>query len=311
MPGFMEFVRGLVNLRAHQRGCVLTIGSFDGLHLGHQALIRRAMTLAARAARSSMVLTFEPMPRDVLAPASAPARLTNFRERWRLIESLGVDICTVLHFNEHFRALSGAQFLDLLLREFQVHAIVVGHDFRFGRGGEMSATMLETACQPLGVTVDIVPPVLRGAERISSTAVRDALQAGEFRHAAALLGRPYRMRGRVVNGQRLGRTLGFPTANLRLRRRRSPLAGIFAVRVLGAGPEPRPGVASLGTRPTVGGGELLLETHIMDFDGDLYGRELEIEFVARLRDELNFASLDELVVQMRRDTAEAREILAA
>ena len=307
----MEFVRGLVNLRAHQHGSVLTIGSFDGLHLGHQALIRRTMALAARAARSSMLLTFEPMPRDVLAPAAAPARLTNFRERWRLIESFGIDIYTVLHFDEQFRTLSGAQFLELLMREFQVHAIVVGHDFRFGRGGEMSASMLETACRPLGVTVDIVPPVLRGAERISSTAVRDALQAGEFQHAATLLGRPYRMRGRVVSGQRLGRSLGFPTANLRLRRRRSPLAGIFAVRVLGVEPQPLAGVTSLGTRPTVGGGELLLETHIMDFDGELYGRELEIEFVARLRDELHFASLDELVLQMRRDAAEARAILAA
>ncbi len=298
-------------MRADQRGSVLTIGAFDGLHLGHQALINRTLLLAHRAARPAMVLTFEPLPREVLARGAAPARLTNFRERWRLLESFGVDSLTVLRFNETLRQTRGAQFVDLLTRELQAHAIVIGHDFRFGHGGEMTAGMLEEAGGRLGVAVEIVAPVLHGTTRVSSSAVRNALTAADFPLAAELLGRPYRMRGRVVRGRQLGRTLGFPTANVRLRRRACPLTGIFAVRALGIGSRPMPGVASLGTRPTVGGGELLLETYVLDFSGDLYGQELEIEFVARLRDEEHFSSLDELVVQMRRDTAEAREILAA
>ena len=311
MLGSMEFVRGLYNLRAHQRGSVLTIGSFDGLHLGHQALIRRTLSLAARTSRHSMLLTFEPLPREVIARDVVPARLTNFRERWRLLEDLGVDALMVLQFNERLRRTTGAQFVDFLTRGMQVHAIVIGHDFRFGRDNAMSAGMLEESGRRLGFGVEIIPPVTHAGVRVSSSGVRAALTANDLGCAAELLGRPYRMRGRVVHGQKLGKSLGFPTANVRLRRKHCPLAGIFAVRASGAGPAPLDGVASLGTRPTVGGGELLLETHIFDFAGELYGRELEIEFVARLRDELHFASLDALVVQMRRDAAEARAILAA
>jgi riboflavin kinase/FMN adenylyltransferase len=307
----MEFVRGIVNLRPRQRGCVLTIGAFDGLHLGHQALIRRSSELAARAARRSMLLTFEPLPRQVLTPAAAPARLTNFRERWRLLEAMGLDTLMVLQFNEKLRQVRGEDFAVWLSRELQAYAVVIGHDFRLGRSGEMSAGMLEEAGRRLGFGVEIIPPVLQDGARVSSSALREALTAAEFARAARMLGRPYRMRGRVVHGKALGRTLGFPTANVRLQRRHCPFTGIYAVRALGVSAAPLPGVASLGTRPTVGGGELLLETNIFDYNGDLYGRELEIEFVAKLREELRFASLDELVVQMRRDSIEARAILAA
>lgn len=307
----MEFVRGNVNFRPRHRGCVLTIGAFDGLHLGHQALIRRTLELAGRTARRSMLMTFEPLPREVLTrpPAVAPARLTNFRERWRLLDAMGIDTLMVLHFNTRLRQMRGEEFAAWLSRELQAYTLVVGHDFRFGRNGEMSAGMLEEAGRRLGFGVEIIPPVTESGDRVSSSGLRAALIAADFNRAADLLGRPYRMRGRVVHGKKLGRTLGFPTANVRLRRRQSPFTGIYAVRALGVGATALPGVASLGTRPTVGGGELLLETTIFDFNGDLYGRELEIEFVAKLREELRFASVDELVVQMRRDSDEARAIL--
>jgi riboflavin kinase/FMN adenylyltransferase len=188
---------------------------------------------------------------------------------------------------------------------------VVGYDFRFGREGEASAEFLQSMAPSHGFTVHVVPPVRVSGERASSSAVRSALAVGELAGAQVLLGRRYAMRGRVVRGQQLGRELGYPTANMRLRRIRIPLGGIFAVRVHGIGDDALPGVASLGTRPTVGGSEPLLETHVFDFKGDLYGRELEIEFVARIRDELRFDDLDALVAQMHRDAREARDILAA
>jgi riboflavin kinase/FMN adenylyltransferase len=306
----MELIRGSHNVRARHRGAIVTLGSFDGLHLGHQALIRTALERGAREQRPVILLSFEPLPREYLQSADPPARLTNFRERWRILQSLGLDALMLLRFDESLRLQSGAQFVELLTSTLEVGALVVGHDFRFGREGEADAEFLRSAGLKHGFAVDVIEPVLLEDERISSSALRQALAAGELERAQRLLGRPYSLRGRVVGGQQLGRTLGFPTANIRLRRRRSPLGGIFAVRVHGIGPEPRGGVASLGTRPTVGGVEPLLETFVFDFAGDLYGLELEVEFVAHLRAELRFESLELLVVQMRADEAAARERLA-
>jgi riboflavin kinase / FMN adenylyltransferase len=187
--------------------------------------------------------------------------------------------------------------------------VVVGHDFRFGCNGEATAPMLAEAGRRLGFSVDVVPPVTLDGERVSSSGVRDALGRGEFEIAKRRLGRPYTMRGRVVPGQRLGRDIGFPTANLRIERRRAPLKGIFAVRVHGIGVAPLAGVASLGTRPTVGGVHTLLEVHLFDFAADIYGREIEVEFVAKLREEEHFPTLDALVEQIHRDAAQARRIL--
>jgi len=217
----------------------------------------------------------------------------------------------VLRFNERLRTLSGGEFAALLANQVHAHLVLVGHDFRFGRKGEATASALATTGQALGFEVDVVPPVLLGGTRISSSGVREALARGDFELARSWLGRPYSMTGRVVRGNQLGRQLGFPTANLRTGRRRVPVAGIFAVRVHGVSASPVPGVASLGTRPTVdGGGEMLLEAHVFDFAGDLYGREIEVEFVSKLREEEHFANLDALVVQMNRDAADARRILA-
>jgi riboflavin kinase/FMN adenylyltransferase len=298
-------------LRERHLGCVATLGTFDGLHLGHQALIHETLECARRLSRPALMVSFEPMPREFLQPHAPPARLTNFRERWRLLQGSGLDALLLLRFTESLRSMSGAEFLGLLRERLGLQALVVGYDFRFGREGEASAEFLQSMAPSHGFTVHVVPPVRVSGERASSSAVRSALAVGELAGAQVLLGRRYAMRGRVVRGQQLGRELGYPTANMRLRRIRIPLGGIFAVRVHGIGDDALPGVASLGTRPTVGGAEPLLETHVFDFKGDLYGRELEIEFVARIRDELRFDDLDALVAQMHRDAREARDILAA
>jgi riboflavin kinase / FMN adenylyltransferase len=307
----MELIRGLVNLRERQRGCVVTIGSYDGIHLGHQALLGRLNEHAARLLAPTVLLTFEPLPREYLSPRTPPARLTSLRERWRVLEGMALACLLLLRFGEGLRNLSGEAFARLLAQDLGARAVVVGHDFRFGCHGEATASMLVEAGERLGFSVDVVPPVMLDGERVSSSRVRDALGRGEFDFARRRLGRPYSMRGRVVRGQRLGRDLGYPTANLRIERRRAPLNGIFAVRVHGVGAAPLRGVASLGTRPTVGGVHTLLEVHVFDFSADLYGREIEVEFVAKLRDEEYFPTLEALVEQIDRDAAEARRILNA
>ena len=306
----MELIRGLVNLHERQRGCVVTIGTFDGIHLGHQALLQRLEEHAARLSVPTVVLTFEPTPREYLAPDAPPARLTSFRERWRVLGGMGLGYLLLLRFGEGLRNLSGEDFAGLLAREVGAKAIVVGHDFRFGCNGEATAPMLADAGRRLGFEVDVVPPVMLDGARVSSSGVREALGRGDFALAGRWLGRPYSMRGRVIQGQRLGRDLGFPTANLRIERRRTPLQGIFAVRVHGVATTPLQAVASLGTRPTVGGVHTLLEVHVFDFSANLYGREIEVEFVAKLRDEEYFPTLDALVAQIHRDAAEARRILS-
>jgi len=308
----MELIRGLPNLRQRHQGSVVTIGTFDGIHPGHRALIRVLLEHAQQLSRPAMMVTFEPMPREYLAAANPPARLTSWRERWRVLQRTGLSFVLQLRFDEALRNLSGEAFARLLAEDLRAATVVIGHDFRFGRNGEATAPMLSEAGRRLGFSVDVVPPVLIDGVRVSSSEIREALERGNLDRASGLLGRPYSMVGRVVRGQQLGRSLGFPTANLRLGRKRSPLQGIFAVRVHGI--ESRraaPGVASLGTRPTVGGTVPVLEAHVFDFDGDLYGREIEVEFVAKLREEERFASLDAMVVQMHRDAAQARQILTA
>jgi riboflavin kinase / FMN adenylyltransferase len=305
----MELIRGLENLHGRQ-GFAVTIGTYDGVHLGHQALLRCLKGHAAKLGLPTVVLTFEPTPREYLAPNAPPARLTSLRERWRILEGMDLDALLLLRFGESLRNLSGEAFASLLAREIGAQTVVVGHDFRFGCNGEATAPMLVEAGKRLGFAVDVVPPVTLEGARVSSSGVREALDRSDFALAERWLGRPYSMRGRVVHGQRLGRDLGFPTANLRIERRRSPLKGIFAIRVHGVEATPLRGVASLGTRPTVGGVQTLLEVHVFDFSADLYGREIEVEFVAKLRDEENYPTLEALVAQIHRDVAEARRILS-
>jgi riboflavin kinase/FMN adenylyltransferase len=289
-------------------GYAATIGGFDGIHLGHRALIDRAAELANARALGTLLVTFEPLPKEFLSQDPV-ARLTSFRERWRILSEHGPQVFCVLPFNARLRSLRAAEFTALLAGA-GVRQLVIGHDFRAAYRGEADAAWFRQHAPGMGIEVEVLPQVCAGPERVSSNQVRLALQAGELQHAAQLLGRPYSMRGRVVHGEKLGRTLGFPTANLRLARRRTPMDGIFAVRVRGIDEGPRDGVASLGTRPTVGGVRPLLEAHVFDFSGDLYGREIEVEFVARLREERRFDDLGAMVEQMHRDAAAARAALA-
>lgn len=300
--------RGRIASGAGAHRWVAAIGSFDGLHRGHRALVERAIDRATALGATARLLSFEPLPREVLRPADPPARLTSFRERWRLLQGTGLAALHLLAFNDRLRQLSGVQFLAAL-QGLGVCHVVVGHDFRFARGGEASAEWFAAEGPRYDIGVDILEAVLVDGERASSGGVREALASHDFERAGRLLGRPYTMRARVRRGQQLGRTLGFPTVNLPLQRRRSPLGGIFAVRVSGAGLAAWPGVASLGTRPTVAGVEPLLEVHLFDLDRDLYGAELEVEFVRHLRPELRFDSLPALTAQMHADAAAARAAL--
>jgi riboflavin kinase / FMN adenylyltransferase len=307
----MELIRGWEGRAPGAAGRAVTIGAYDGIHLGHQALLGRLKEHAGRSGLPATVLTFEPTPREYFAAGAPPARLTSLRERWRLLEAHGIEALWLLRFDEALRNLPAEEFAKALVAAVGARIVVVGHDFRFGKNGEATAPVLAAAGRRLGFEVDVVPPVQLDGERISSSGVRAALAAGDFARAARWLGRPWSMYGRVIAGERLGRELGFPTANLLLERRRAPLEGIFAVRVHGIGGAPRAGVASLGTRPTVAGTRPLLEAHVFDFAGDLYGREIAVEFVSKLREELHFATLAALTAQMHSDAAEARRILNA
>ena len=244
-------------------------------------------------------------------PAGAPARLTRWREKFLALESLGVQTVVTLRFDQHMRTMSPSDFVEeLIVAGLRTRHLVVGDDFRYGSRAEGTIASLRAAGDAHGFGVEQMAPFVMDGLRVSSTSIRARLELGECEGAARLLGRRYRMMGRVVHGEKLGRTLGFPTANLRLMRRKSPLWGILAVRVYGIGEKPLTGVASLGTRPTVNGVEPLLEVHIFDFAGDLYGRPIEVEFIAKLRGELKFDSLDDMVVQMKTDAEQAREVLS-
>lgn len=308
----MEFVRGLYNLRPRQSGCVLTIGAFDGVHRGHQEMLRVLREQASRHRLPGVVLSFEPTPREFLVRGAPPARLTRFRERFEAFQRYGTDRFVCLRFDDRIRQTEPDAFvIDILVRALDVRHVVVGHDFRFARNLAGNVETLRALGAQFGFGVSEVPPFEVDGERVSSSSIRKMLEAGDVTRAARFLGRPYGITGKVVHGSKLGRKLGFPTANLRLHRRVTPLAGVFAVRVSGQGLHAAPGVASLGTRPVVNGKELLLEAHIFDFSGDLYGRYLTVEFIARLRAELWFPNMDDLVVQMHKDAAQAREILAS
>jgi riboflavin kinase/FMN adenylyltransferase len=306
----MELVRGLHNLGSRHRGCVATIGNYDGVHRGHQhmlaVLVRRARELGLPAT----VMTFEPTPREYFEGRDAPARLTRLREKLQALARYQVDRVVCLRFDARFAAIGARSFEDDLLgARLGVRHIVVGHDFRYARAREGTVGSLRAAGARLGFAVEEVSPFEIDGVRVSSSLIRAALEAGDVPAATRLLGRPYRISGRVQCGERLGRKLGFPTANLALHRKVIPLWGIFAVRVSGVGLDSQPAVASLGTRPTLDGTVPLLEVHLFDFDGELYGRTLDVDFIVRLRDEQRFDSLEALVEQMHRDAAQARRQL--
>jgi riboflavin kinase/FMN adenylyltransferase len=274
-------------------------------------MIRVLKERAAELGCASTVLVFEPSSKEFIDPAGAPPRLTRWREKYLALAALGVDRLVTLRFDDDMRAMSPQCFVEkLLLADLNVRHVVVGDDFRYGAKAEGTIHSLRAAGESQGFGVEQVDPFIVDGVRVSSTAIRERLERGDCAGAARLLGRRYRMIGRVAHGERLGRTLGFPTANLRLMRRKSPLWGILAVRVHGIDERPLNGVASLGTRPTVNGVEPLLEAHVFDFQGNLYGRAIEVEFIAKLRDELKFDSVELMQVQMKVDAAQARDLLS-
>jgi riboflavin kinase/FMN adenylyltransferase len=305
-PG--EVAEGFAQTHA-PAGSVVSIGNFDGLHLGHRALVERCRQLAGETLACA-VMTFEPLPEAFFRPGQGPARVSTVYQKLQLLDGWGVDIVWLNRFNRSFANLTAREFVTLaLLETLQAKYVVVGEDFRFGRGREGNVGMLRALGADMGFDVAIVEAVLHDGQRISSSRIRRLLADGDFDAAAALLGRPFRMEGHVVRGAGLGRKLNYPTANLRIRAQPSPVGGVLAAfGRIGRG-RWRPAVTNVGRRPAVGGGEPLLEVHFFDFDEDLYGQRLEVQFVAKLRDETDFESLEALVKQMQRDEQVARDCL--
>lgn len=311
----MRLIRGLHNLRPTDRGCVATIGNFDGVHLGHRAVFQRLQAQGRKLGLPATVITFEPQPMEFFAPDAAPARLTRLREKLSAIQNCGIERVMLLEFGPKLAGMGARDFVQrLLLDGLGVQFLLVGDDFRFGRGREGDYALLHAMGQAgraggSGFEVEDLHTITHGAERISSTRVREALGRGDLEYVQHLLGRPYRMQGRVAHGAKRGRTIGFPTANIDLHRRFSPVRGVYAVSVCGLGPTPRPGVANVGTRPTVNGKDFRLEVHLFDFAEEIYGRHLEVEFRLKLRDEKRFESFDALKTQIQLDAQVAREYL--
>lgn len=307
----MKVFRGLPNDRA-RAPCALTIGNFDGVHRGHQALLAHVTAAAHRLGLESAVMTFEPHPREYFAHRSgdlskAPARIANLRDKLGSLQDAGIDRVIVEHFNEHFASMSPQAFTQRVLVEgLHVKWLMVGDDFCYGARRAGNVALLVEAGKEFGFEVHSLPAVLHDATRISSSAVRAALAAGDFEATRALLGHPYSMSGHVIHGAKLGRTLGFPTLNLRVAHRPA-LAGIFVVQVHGLAAHPLPAVASLGVRPTVeDAGRMLLEVHVFDWDQPCYGKLVRVEFLSKLRDEEKYVDLPTLTAAIERDARQAR-----
>lgn len=298
------------------RSSVVTIGNFDGFHLGHQALIQRCRSLAdsrgGGSARPIAVVTFEPLPGAWFRPDAAPARLMSVHQKLTCLQHEGIDLVWMMRFNQALADMSAEGFVQSVLVDvLDAGDVVVGDDFHYGKARQGNADSLRRAGIQHGFGVNTVATIEVGGERASSSSIRDCLAAGDLLQASRLLGRPYRMQGRVIRGRQLGRKLGYPTANMPLTVSPSPLMGVFAVRARYCNGDWRDGVANLGTRPAVGGKEFLVEVHLFDFDGDLYGRRMEVEYVKKLRNEEHFEDIDDLVMQMREDEQLARECLAS
>jgi riboflavin kinase / FMN adenylyltransferase len=302
----MRISRGLP--AAADGATAFTIGNFDGVHLGHEAMLDELARAARRLGMPACVLTFEPHPREFFAPDKAPTRLTSLREKLELLAACGVDRVHICRFNYAFAQITAEEFIErILVRGLGARWVLVGDDFRFGARRAGDLVMLKRAAPRCGFEVAALPSVTLEGERVSSTAVRGALAAGELARARELLGRAYSISGRVVRGDGLGRKLGFPTANVQMKHNRPPLTGIYAVSVAGAGVRPLRGVASLGVRPTVKvQGAPVLEVHLFDFDENLYRRHLRIDFHHKLRDEEKYADLATLTRQIGRDVENAR-----
>lgn len=309
----MQLIRGLHNLPFLTQGCVASIGNFDGVHLGHQQLFQALKAEGQRLGLPTCLICFEPQPLEFFQKTKAPARLTRLREKLRIMAQTGIDQVLLLRFNQQLAQMPAVDFVERILVEgLGVRFLFVGDDFRFGKDRSGNIQLLRQLGQQHGFALGQLDTLSFAGDRISSTRIRTALTEGDLTLAKACLGRPYSLCGRVEHGNKRGRTIGFPTANINLQRIAPAISGVFAVRVLGleAGTA-LPGVANLGTRPTVAGPpRRLLEVHIFDFQADIYGKRIQIECVARLRPERSFASFDALRQQIELDAAQARQLLA-
>lgn len=308
----MELIRGRHNLRPRHRGCAVTIGAFDGVHLGHQAVLTHLKEEAVALGVATTVVTFEPLPREYLRPLEAPPRITTLRDKWPLLAACGVERVLCLPFNDSLRTLSAREFVEqVFVAGLGVRYLAFGDDFRFGNRREGDLDYVRALSDEFGYAVAPTATLEAGGERISSTRIRAALSEADFEGAQRLLGRPFEMAGRVQHGQKLGRQLDAPTANIALHRIRSPLHGVYAVRVWGAGLDGAPAVANVGVKPTIGESlEATLEVHVLEGAPDLYGERLTVRFRHKLRDEQKFPSLDALKEGIASDKAVARAWLA-
>ncbi|HSN51243.1 MAG TPA: bifunctional riboflavin kinase/FAD synthetase [Woeseiaceae bacterium] len=309
----MRLVRHLEDLPypALDSGSVVTIGAFDGIHLGHQQLLERVIHVADDTGLTPVVMSFEPTPKEFFGGDRPPARLMRFREKFDSLEAHGIELFYCPRFAAPMREIPAADFVRrVLIHGLNARYLVVGDDFHFARRREGTIEHLNAVAGVLGYDVEQVPSVVVNGVRVSSTAIREALGRGDMMTAAKLLGRPYRMSGKIVKGDRVGRTLGYPTANVDLRRRQSAVTGIFAVRVHGLNGGPHDAVASVGSRPTFAGRKPILEVHIFDFDADIYGEYIHVDFIAWLREQEKFDLVEDLVAQMGVDAENARSALA-
>ncbi|EGU34995.1 bifunctional riboflavin kinase/FAD synthetase [Vibrio scophthalmi] len=303
----MELIRGIHNIQPHHQGCVLTIGNFDGVHLGHQAVLEQVSLQAKALDLPSMVMTFEPQPLELFAKDKAPARLTRLRDKFVQLNKLDIDRLLCVSFNTYFASLTADEFItDLLVKRLGVKFLVIGDDFCFGRGRKGDFAMLQQAGKRYGFDVVSTQSFCLQQLRVSSTAIRNALAQDDLPAAAQMLGRDYSISGRVSHGRKLGRTIGFPTANIPLKRCVSPVSGVYVVQALGLGEQAIGGVANIGQRPTVNGVRQQLEVHLFDFQANLYGKQLEIVLLQKLRDEHKFESFDALKQQIELDAEAAR-----
>lgn len=301
------FIRGLHNLQPFSRRTVVTIGSFDGVHIGHQTMLQQLSRLATEQDLLSVAVTFEPQPREYFSREQAPARLMRLREKIDALLEQRVDKIVCLQFNRSLRSLSAQEFIKIILvNKLATHHLIIGDDFRFGCDRNGNYDMLVEAGKQYGFDVQKISSIRVEKQRISSTLIRHHVEQGQFQQAKKLLGRPFSVSGRVVYGQQLGNTLGFPTANIHLHRYRVPLSGVFAVLVK-TGDKVYQGAANVGVRPTVDNlVKPILEVHLLDFSGNLYGKRITVEFMHKIRDEKKFSTLDELVENIRGDTEKAR-----
>jgi riboflavin kinase/FMN adenylyltransferase len=302
----MQLIRGIHNIKAADHGCVLTIGNFDGVHLGHRRVVSALVEKAEALKTLPAVMVFEPQPQELFSPETAPARLTRLRDKYALLEELGVKRLICVNFNREFASQSAAHFVEhLLVEKLGIKHLIIGDDFKFGRNRAGNFDMLKQAGEQFGFGVSDTASYKLADCRISSTEIRQALEQDRLDDAEKMLGRPYSIHGRVFHGDKRGRKLGFPTANIKLKRRVSPVSGVYVVQVV-AECGKFFGVANIGARPTVAGIRQQLEVHIFDFSQDIYGQAIEVVLLEKIRDEQKFADLSELTEQIQKDSEQAR-----